>query len=64
MSLNKTVKRTPAQCHLRSECNAISNQQYFERMLSKDWDHLVIKRDPRSGEYKMSTVERHHERVK
>jgi hypothetical protein len=44
------------QCHLRSECKAKSNQRYFEKLLAKDWDHMVVKLDSSTGEYKLSTV--------
>jgi hypothetical protein len=51
---NRRTKR--AACHLRSECTARSNRRYFRKLLAKDWDHLVIKLDPATGEYKMKTV--------
>jgi hypothetical protein len=38
---------------IRSECKANSNRRYYKRFLSKDWEYLVIKRDAKSGGYKM-----------
>jgi hypothetical protein len=49
-------RRRSASCHLRSECKARSNQRYFRKLLAKDWDHMVVKLDSSTGEYKLTTV--------
>lgn len=43
-------------CHLRSECKAKSNQRYFKKLLARDWDQMVIRRDSTTGEYRLTTV--------
>jgi hypothetical protein len=43
-------------CDIRSECKAKWNRRYYNRLLSKEWDHLVIKLDARSGRYRMELV--------
>ena len=43
-------------CDIRSECRAAVNRRYYERLLAKDWDEIVIKRDPVSGRYTMNCI--------
>ena len=50
MTLSQGKKK---RCDIRSECKAQVNRRYYERLLSKDWEYLVIKRDASTGKYKM-----------
>ena len=56
MVTKKRDGKRSSTCHLRSECKAKWNRRYYERLFSRDWEHLVIKRDAESGQYKMDRI--------
>jgi len=56
MTFYQRYSKRTTRCDIRSDCKAASNRRFYRRFLSKEWEVMVIRRDRKSGDYKIDKV--------
>jgi hypothetical protein len=56
LTSSNTYNSSSARCHLRTECRAKRDREYFNDLFEDDWKVFVIKRDKQNDAFNWFTL--------